>query len=60
MKEHKLLTLSEFCNTYKLVSYRQMQRFIKDAEKNGAKIWLRRVGKKIFIDVDKFFEWTKV
>jgi len=59
MKESKLLTLKEFCSKYKLMGYRQMQRYIQQADANGAAMWIRRVGRKIYVDVDQFFEWTK-
>jgi len=41
-----------------IVTERQMRRFILQ-KREGIDMWLHYVGRYIFVDVDKFFEWTK-
>ena len=60
MNEPNLQALAEFVNNHpKLVTLRQMRRIVSNSPQNGAELFLRRVNRRIFIDVDKFFEWTK-
>ncbi len=59
-QEPNLVALEEFVNTHpKMVTMRQMRRTIKNAQFNKADIWIRRVNRRIFVDVDQFFEWMK-
>lgn len=60
VKEPNLQSLEEFVQTHpKLVTMRQMRRMVANiAHNNGADMWIRRIGRRIFVDVDKFFEWT--
>jgi len=54
------VSLEEFAaEHYKIANLEQLRRFIRNEHKNGASMWVRRVGRRIFVDVDKFFEWTK-
>ena len=60
MNEPNLQALAEFVNNHpKLVTLRQMRRIVSNSPQNGAELFLRRVNRRIFIDGDKFFEWTK-
>lgn len=60
LKYPNLQSLEDFCENHKnLVNLNQMREFIRHAEKNGAHIFIHRIGRRIFIDLDKFFEWTK-
>lgn len=59
-KRPNLQSLNEFVESNKdLVKLGSMRDWIFHREKNGADMWIRRIGRRIFIDVDKFFEWTK-
>jgi hypothetical protein len=33
--------------------------WIRCPQDSGAHTWVRRVGRLIFVDVEKFFEWTR-
>jgi len=55
-----LLSLKDFLDANAdIVTERQMRRFIQEKRK-GIESWLRYVGKRIFVDVDQFFEWIKL
>jgi hypothetical protein len=59
-QEPNLMSLEEFVNTHpKLVTMRQMRRTINNAQSNQADMWIRRINRRIFVDVDEFFEWMK-
>ena len=53
----RLQSLEHFCEAHKdLVTIKQMRNYIyRDPD---ADMWVRRIGRRIFVDVDKFFEWT--
>ena len=55
-----LMSLEEFIKAHSsLVEMQQMRRIILNERKNGAVTFIHRIGRRIFINVDKFFEWTQ-
>jgi hypothetical protein len=59
-KKPNLQALEKFVEENKhLLTLRQMRDIIRREKENGAHIFIHRIGRRIFIDVDKFFEWTK-
>lgn len=59
-KTPNLLRLKDFCEKHSsFVSEQGMRAIIRNANKNGANTFLRRLGRLILIDEDKFFEWTE-
>lgn len=59
-KRPELQSLKDFVKTHAaLVTMGAMRDWIYYSAQNGASMWIHRVGRRIFIDVDKFFQWTK-
>jgi hypothetical protein len=56
-----LLTVRQFCEQFPAFSTGSIRSYIYYAEINGLKEAraIKRVGKKILIDVDAFFEWIE-
>lgn len=59
-KTPNIVRLATFVDQHKdLVTTASMRTWIKKRMNNGADCWIVRLGNRIFVDVDKFFEWTK-
>lgn len=55
-----LLSLNDFVNQNPtMVTKEQIYNFMRRKKKNGADIWVYKVGGKIYVDVDQFFKWAK-
>lgn len=60
VKKPNLKSLKEFVEIHEdIVTMSAMRDWIFKAKDSGANMWIRRLGRRIFIDVDKFFEWTE-
>lgn len=56
----EIQSLKDFVLTYPhLVTQNQMRNYIARRKKNGADVWIHRIGRRMFINVENFFEWTK-
>lgn len=57
----QLMSLKEFVKAFPhLVDINQMRNYIAHKEKNKASMWVRKIGRRLFVDVDQFFKWTKI
>lgn len=55
-----LLPLKEFVSQNPMmVTMEQIYNFMRRKKKNGADIWVYKVGGKIYVDVEQFFKWAK-
>lgn len=60
MKERKLLKLKDLQEKYSyLFPLSTLRYWIYKRESNGANCWIRKIGGKIFVDVDEFFKWLE-
>jgi hypothetical protein len=51
------LTVKQFAEKYDAFTEASLRYYIFHAETNGLSTALRRIGRKILIDENKFFEW---
>lgn len=55
-----IVSLADFVKEYPhMVNMSQMRALVRNSKTNGSSKWIRKVGVKIFVDVEQFFEWTK-
>lgn len=54
----EMITIEEVCQQYpKVVNPRTMRNWIAKAKKDPNATWHKKIGKKWFVDVERFFEW---
>jgi len=56
--QHRYATVRELPNYYPAFKVSTIRTLIFNEETNGFKRCLRRIGRKILIDLDKFEEWV--
>lgn len=57
-KKRKLFSVSEWCETHVWPKEGGLRSLIFNEKSNGFSICIRRIGRKVYIDEDKFFEWV--
>jgi hypothetical protein len=57
--KNKLIPVSSWNKFHEWPKIGGLRHYIFFAKTNGANIWIKRVGRKILIDEEAFFEWVK-
>jgi hypothetical protein len=55
----KLMSVQQFATEHPAFSQSALRHLIFDAERNGFRSVIRRVGRKILLDERSFFEWVE-
>ena len=55
----KLYTVTHFCQAYPSFTTGGIRALIFNAEKNGFKQCIRRIGRRVLIDVEAFYAWVE-
>lgn len=62
MSEKEFLTFKEMCDKFpKIITIRNMRFWLEKAQKDSGPLsnWYKKLGKRWFVDVDRFFEWLE-
>lgn len=57
-RNKELISLVEWNKYFSYPSYGYLRQIISNADKNGFNKVIRRIGKRIYLKVDAFFEWV--
>lgn len=58
-RSHELIPLPRWNDKHDWPSIAALRNIVFNENYNGAKIFIKRIGRRIFIDEEKFFEWAR-